>query len=284
VTEGPAILRAVAALRAQVAAWRSEGQVVALVPTMGALHSGHLTLVHNALALCTRVVVTIFVNPAQFGPNEDFARYPRQESVDAGLAGQAGAHLIYAPGAEEMYPDGFRTTVGVGGPLGQVLDAAHRPGHFEGVATVVAKLLLQALPDAAFFGEKDWQQLQVIRRMTTDLDIPVRIHGVPTVREPDGLALSSRNTYLTTAERASAASLPHILHDTAVQIAAGAPVEPALASARARLLRAGFEAVDYVELADPTTLAPLRRADRPGRLLAAARIGRTRLIDNLAVG
>ena len=282
-TAGLPVARSVGALRTAIAAWRAEGLRVALVPTMGALHQGHLALVAAALAACERVVVTIFVNPTQFGPNEDFARYPRQEAADAALVVQAGGHLVFAPGGGEMYPEGFRTTVAVGGTLGEVLEAAHRPGHFEGVATVVAKLLLQALPDDAFFGEKDWQQLQVIRRMVADLNLPVRIHGVPTVRESDGLALSSRNAYLSGTERIVAANLPRILQDTATQLAAGATVEPALASARARLLKAGFDSVDYVALADAETLAPLRRADRPARVLVAARVGRTRLIDNIGI-
>ena len=272
-----------ASLRARVAAWRAEGGGIALVPTMGALHQGHLALVEAARRACARVVVSIFVNPTQFGPGEDFARYPRHEAADLALLAEAGAHLAYLPSAAAMYPEGFCTTVSVAGPLAEVLEAAHRPGHFQGVATVVAKLLIQAGPDHAFFGEKDWQQLQVIRRMAADLDLPVGVHGVPTVREADGLALSSRNVYLLPAERGVAAALPRILNDTARQVAAGAPVEPALASARARLLKAGFSSVDYVELADAETLAPLRRWDRACRVLAAARLGRTRLIDNVAV-
>ncbi len=280
---GLPVLHGIAELRRQIGQWREAGDGVGLVPTMGALHAGHLALVRAALGQHPRAVVSIFVNPTQFGPGEDFELYPRQPEADAALLADAGVSALYLPRVEEMYPDGFATQIQVGGPISQVLDAVHRPGHFTAVATVVCKLLMQALPDSAYFGEKDYQQLQLVRRMARDLDLPVAIRAVPTVREADGLALSSRNAYLSDAERATAAMLPRILQDAAVQIGAGAAVDPVLASARARLQRAGIAAIDYLELCDATSLLALRRADRPCRLLAAVRVGRTRLIDNFAV-
>ena len=285
---GPAglteIVRGVADLRRVVAGWRQRGCRVGLVPTMGALHEGHLALVTAARAACDRVVVSIFVNPTQFGPQDDLARYPRREAEDLALLAGGGAHLLFAPDVAAMYPAGFTTEVRVRGPLTAGLDGAQRPGHFEGVATVVAKLMLQALPDAAFFGEKDYQQLLVVRRMCTDLDLPVQVVGVPTVREADGLARSSRNAYLSVAERAAAAALPAILQEVGRRIGADSLVSGALAEGRAALAEAGFAPVDYLELCDATTLEPLDRLDgRPARLLVAARLGTTRLIDNLAV-
>jgi len=250
---------------------------------MGALHDGHLSLVRLALRDCDRAAATIFVNPRQFGPREDFSAYPRAEAADAGMLARAGAHLLFAPPPDEMYPPGHVTTVAVGGTLTRGLCAPFRPGHFEGVATVVCKLLLQALPDRAWFGEKDWQQLQVIRRMALDLDVPVAIEGGPTVREADGLAMSSRNAYLSAAERRSAASLPRIMEDAARRIAAGAPADPALDDARRALLAAGFTSVDYVALCDGDSLAPLAAAAPGARLFVAAHLGRTRLIDNRAL-
>ncbi len=276
------IARSVRALRAQVRAWRAEGLSVGLVPTMGAMHVGHLSLVRLALCECDRAIATVFVNPRQFGPREDFAAYPRTEAEDAAKLAQAGAHLLFAPPPAEMYPPGHVTTVAVGGTLTQGLCAPFRPGHFEGVATIVCKLLLQALPDRAWFGEKDWQQLQVIRRMALDLDVPVAIEGGPTVREPDGLAMSSRNAYLGTAERRIAKRLPVILRETAERLAAGAAAEPVLAQARQALLAAGFTAVDYVALCDGATLQALPATAPGARLFAAAHLGRTRLIDNIA--
>ena len=276
------VVRAVAALRREVARWRNAGKTVALVPTMGALHAGHVALVERGRALADRVVVSLFVNPAQFAPHEDFARYPRDEAGDA--AKLAGAHtdLLYLPPLEEIYPPGFAATVDVG-DVAVGLDGRFRPGHFRGVATVVAKLLLQASPDVACFGEKDYQQLQVVKRLARDLDIPVRIEGVATVREPDGLALSSRNLYLSPAERAVAPTLYRVLGETAARLEAGEAAAPAVADAAAALLGAGFTKIDYVEACDALTLAPLGRADRPGRLLAAAWLGKTRLIDNVPV-
>ena len=276
------VVRTVGELHARVAVWRAGGERVGLVPTMGALHEGHLSLVARALENCDRVVVTLFVNPKQFGPNEDFARYPRDEQADAAKLAAAGADLLYAPDVATMYGAGFATTVTVTG-LTDGMEGAVRPGHFAGVATVVAKLLNQAGADDAYFGEKDYQQLCVIRRMAGDLDIATRIHGVPTVREADGLALSSRNAYLTPAQRKAAPALQRALAEAAAALMQGAAVTPTLDTARAAILKAGFDAVDYVELRDADTLAPLASLTRPARLLAAARLGQTRLIDNLAV-
>ncbi len=280
---GLAVLRSVAELRALVRAWRADGLSVGLVPTMGALHEGHLTLARAALAACDRVVATIFVNPMQFGPGEDYAAYPRGEDRDRGLLERAGAHALFAPDAAAMYPEGFTTSVRVDGSLTERLCGPWRPGHFEGVATVVTKLLLQALPDRAYFGEKDFQQLQVIRRLAADLDIPVAIHGVPTVREADGLALSSRNAYLSPAERRIAAALPATLRDLAAAVAGRDVPESLVEAARDRLVAAGFESVDYLTVAEADTLAPAARGGPTARVFAAARIGRTRLIDNWPV-
>ncbi|MDF2766420.1 MAG: panC, partial [Rhodospirillales bacterium] len=232
-------VRTVPELRERIAAWREADQTIALVPTMGALHEGHLSLVTLARSLCARTVVSLFVNPTQFGPNEDLSAYPRDEAGDAAKLAEAGADLLYAPTVSEMYPKGFATRVTVSG-LTDHLCGPHRPGHFEGVATVVTKLLLQGLPDAAVFGEKDWQQLQVIRRLARDLDIPVEIVGAPTVREPDGLAMSSRNAYLAPAERAVAATLPQVLSELARAVATGEPCRAAEEKALRTLLEAGF--------------------------------------------
>ena len=276
-----AVARNVAELRRRVRAWRRAGETVALVPTMGALHAGHLALVMRARELCDRVVASLFVNPTQFAPNEDFARYPRDESGDAAKLAAARCDLLYAPPLEEMYPQGFSTSIGAGAlAAGQC--GRFRPGHFSGVATVVTKLLQQAQADVACFGEKDWQQLQVIRRVVRDLDIAVRIEGVPIVREADGLALSSRNAYLSPAERAAAPALQRTLRDIARRLERGeASVAAALEAAVGELGRAGFTKIDYVDAVEAETLAPLARADRPGRILAAAWLGRTRLIDNV---
>lgn len=277
------VARTVAALRRRVGAWRADGEPVGLVPTMGALHAGHLALVAAARARCRRAVVSIFVNPKQFGPREDFSTYPRPEADDLAKLAAAGADLAYIPAVDEMYPDGFTTTISLGGPA-LPLDGAHRPGHFDGVATVVAKLLTQVAPDAAFFGEKDYQQLLVVRRMARDLDLPVEIVGVPTVREPDGLALSSRNVYLSAAERRVAPTLHRAMRTAADAIAKGAPAAPVIERAAAELTADGFQ-VEYLELRDAASLEPLSAIipARPARLLAAARLGKTRLIDNLPV-
>ncbi len=276
------IVRTVRDLRAVVAGWRRAGDRVALVTTMGALHAGHLALVEEARRRGDRAIATIFVNPLQFGAHEDLDRYPRQEAADAAALAGVGCDLLFAPPADEMYPAGFATQVSVAG-VTEDLDGAARPGHFDGVATVVAKLLNQAQADVAIFGEKDYQQLLTIRRLARDLDIPTEIVGHPTVREADGLALSSRNAYLSADERARAVELPRAMRAAADAIRGGQEVDSALLAATQRLLGAGFSAVDYVELRDADTLAPIRRLDRPARLLAAARIGSTRLIDNIAV-
>ena len=281
-TGDTAMARTVAALREAVAGWRARRERVGLVPTMGALHRGHLALVAAARRDCQRVVASLFVNPKQFGPREDFAAYPRDEAADLAKFREGGVDLVFAPTVEEMYPGGFATAVQVGG-IGDALEGAHRSGHFDGVATVVSKLLLQCLPDAAYFGEKDYQQLMVVRRMARDLDIPVRIEGVPTVREPDGLALSSRNVYLSPEERRVAPRLHRVLHDTAAAIVASPDTVAAnIDTGLAALRQAGFVA-DYLEMRDAADLSPMIALDRPARLLTAARLGRTRLIDNIPV-
>ena len=276
------IVRSVAELRAQVAAWRGAGERIALVPTMGALHAGHLALVRRGRELAERAVASVFVNPTQFAPNEDFARYPRDEAGDAAKLASAGCDLMYAPTVAEMYDAGRATSIAVGGPA-QGLCADFRPQMFGGVALVVTKLLLQAQPDFVMFGEKDYQQLLVVRRFVRDLDIPVEVVGLATVREADGLALSSRNAYLTPDERACAPELQRALAEAAAAIAGGGEVAGALAAARRRLAAAGFDPIDYIELRDAETLAPVSAPQRPARLLAAAWMGRTRLIDNVPV-
>ena len=275
-----AVARSVGELRRRIRAWRRAGETVALVPTMGALHAGHVALVARARELCDRVVASLFVNPTQFAPNEDFARYPRDEGGDAAKLVAARCDLLYAPPLQEMYPEGFSTSISPGS-IAEGQCGPFRPGHFAGVATVVTKLLQQAQADVACFGEKDWQQLQVIRRVVRDLDIAVRIEGVPIVREADGLALSSRNVYLTPAERAVAPALQRMLRELAQRIEQGEDVAAAVADGIAQLSRAGFTKADYVEAVDAETLAPYTRGDRPGRILAAAWLGRTRLIDNV---
>jgi pantoate--beta-alanine ligase len=274
------VVTTVAELRSRVARWRNEGDTIALVPTMGALHRGHLALVRAARESAARVCATIFVNPTQFAPGEDFASYPRQERADEELLRGERADLLFMPSVEEMYAAGHSTRVRVGGPA-DTLEEQFRPSHFDGVATVVAKLLLQAGPDVAFFGEKDYQQLMVIRRMVRDLDIPVRIEGVPTVREADGLALSSRNAYLTTEERKVAPALHRTIDAVARAVAGGASPAGETARASEALVQAGFRKVDYVAVRDAETLEPLQDASRPARVLAAAWLGRARLIDNV---
>jgi pantoate--beta-alanine ligase len=277
-----AVVRRVADLRALVRGFRAKGETVALVPTMGALHDGHLALVKAGQRECDRVIATIFVNPTQFGPNEDFASYPRDEASDLAKLRSVGAGGAFLPTVEEMYPAGASTTVTVAG-VSEGLCGPIRPGHFAGVATVVSKLLLQALPDVALFGEKDYQQLQVIKRMARDLDIPSRIVGVPTVREADGLAMSSRNWYLTPEQRKLAPRLHQVLLALGQALTAGGPTEPLLSQGRAELEQGGFDPVQYLELRDADGLAPLTWAERPARLLVAAYLGKTRLIDNIPV-
>jgi pantoate--beta-alanine ligase len=276
------VARTVADLRAAVAAWRREGARIGLVPTMGALHEGHLSLVDLAAQHADRVVVSLFVNPAQFAPGEDFEAYPRTEAGDAGKLAARPAHLLFAPNGREMYPPGFVTSVQVGG-VAQGLEAAIRPHFFNGVATVVAKLLIQCAPDVAVFGEKDYQQLLVVRRLARDLNLPVDIIAGPTVREADGLAMSSRNAYLSAEERRIAASFNRVLNDVAGEVVAGTPVAEATARGREALLQAGFEVVQYLEVRDAETLAPLESVDRPARVLGAVKLAATRLIDNVAV-
>jgi len=276
------IIRDIIALRAALADLRAAGGGVALVPTMGALHDGHMALVEEARRHARHVVTSIFVNPTQFAPTEDLSTYPRREATDAHMLAEAGVAILWAPTVEKVYPDGFASSITVGG-VAEPLEGAHRPGHFAGVATVVAKLFNQVQPDIALFGEKDWQQLAVIRRMARDLDFPLDIIGVRIQRDEHGLALSSRNAYLTDEERQQALALPRALGEAARRIAKGADVAQALAHASDQLTAHGFGPIDYVSLCDPDTLQPLDRLDRPGRLLAAAKLGRTRLIDNLAV-
>jgi len=274
-------VRTIAELRGAIAAFRAEGARVALVPTMGALHAGHMALVEAAKRPGTRVVASIFVNPKQFGANEDLGRYPRKELADTRLLTEAGCDLLWLPPVEVIYPDGFATNISVAG-VSEGLDGAARPGHFDGVATIVAKLFNQVAPDIAWFGEKDFQQLAVIRRMVADLDMAIDIAGVPTQRDDDGLALSSRNVYLDDVQRAKAVALPRALGVAARAIEKGGDPDAALATARDALAAAGFD-VDYVALVDAETLAEQPDPARERRLLAAARMGTTRLIDNIAV-
>ncbi len=275
------IVRTVGELRARVADWRRGDLSVGVVPTMGALHAGHLALVQASLAECSRTVVTLFVNPTQFGDGEDLSRYPRNEADDAAKVTAEGAHVLFAPDAAEMYPADFDAAIRIGG-VTEELETAHRPGHFDGVATVVAKLLLQSGADRAYFGEKDYQQLCTVKKLVRDLDIHCEIRGVPTVRETDGLALSSRNAYLDAAQRAAAPALHQTLVAAAQRIAAEDPPDDVEAWAMRELLAAGFDAVDYVAVRDAETLAP-PAPGRPLRLLATARMGATRLLDNVAV-
>ena len=279
-------------LRDAVTALKNGGKAdpatLALVPTMGALHEGHLTLVRAAKARADHVAVSIFVNPRQFGPNEDLDAYPRRLAADAALLEAEGVDLLWAPTVDQVYPEGYATNVSVSG-LDAVLCGAARPGHFDGVATIVGKLFNQVRPDIALFGEKDWQQLAIIRRMARDLDLTQpyadAILGVPTVREADGLAMSSRNQYLTPEQRVQAAGLSQAMRKAIAAIESGGVVADALATLRADVLGSGFVSVDYADLRDAETLEDLPAlSGRPARLLVAARIGKARLIDNMAVG
>jgi pantoate--beta-alanine ligase len=279
-----AIVRTRADLRAHVARWHAADRTVAIVPTMGALHAGHLSLIGLAKTRADMAVASLFVNPTQFAPSEDFDAYPRDEHNDAQLLAAAGCDLLYAPPAEEIYPAGFATSITVAGVSGP-MEGAARPTHFAGVATVVAKLLIQCAADVAIFGEKDYQQLQVIRRLVRDLDLPTQVVGAPIVRADDGLALSSRNAYLTRSERALAPALNRTLSVAARSLANGASVASVEAEGRAALLAAGFEAVDYFEVRNPDDLTWMGPApiSAPARVLATVRLGRTRLLDNIAV-
>jgi pantoate--beta-alanine ligase len=276
------IIRGKEELRAALAALRADGGAVAFVPTMGALHAGHMALVAEARRHAPHVIVSIFVNPTQFGPAEDLSRYPRREASDAKMLDDAGTAILWAPDTATVYPEGPLATVKAG-PAAEGLDGVSRPGHFDGVATVVARLFEAVRPDVAVFGEKDYQQLLVIRQMVAALDLPVAIVAVPTQRDADGLALSSRNLYLSDEERLAARALPRALGEAASAIAAGTRAAEAIGKAEDALVRAGFGPIDYVELRDAQTLAPVERAERPARLLAAAWLGSTRLIDNLPV-
>ncbi|MEX1147680.1 MAG: pantoate--beta-alanine ligase [Sphingomonadales bacterium] len=276
------VVRTVDDLRDQVRAWRADRQRVALVPTMGALHHGHLSIVHLARQHADRVVVSIFVNPKQFGPGEDFDRYPRQEDDDRRKLEEAATDLLYAPTPPEMYPDGFATTVSVRG-VTEGLCGGARPGHFDGVTTVVTKLLLQCLPDVALFGEKDYQQYLTLKHLVRDLDIPLTVLPAPIVRDADGLATSSRNVYLSPAERSVALTLPATLNTLVEALGDGRDAAPLLAEGVCKLKAAGFDPVDYLELRDAETLVLVDRVRSPARILAAAHVGRTRLIDNMAV-
>lgn len=278
------VVRTHADLRAQVQAARASGSRVALAPTMGALHKGHLSLITLAAARAEFVIASVFVNPTQFAPGEDFLAYPRDEGRDVALLATAGCHLVYAPPVQAIYPPGFNTTVSVAGVSGP-LEGAVRPSHFSGVATVVTKLLIQVTPDVAVFGEKDYQQLQVVRRLALDLGLPVEIIAAPIVRDPDGLALSSRNAYLSDAQRQVAPALYRALQHAVSQLASGVAVSDVEAEAGANLIAAGFDAVDYFEVRGPCELERLGPGPLAGvgRILAAARLGPTRLIDNIAV-
>jgi len=283
-THRPKIAKSVASLRRALAPWRDAGETIALVPTMGALHDGHLSLVRHSRRRADRVVVSIFVNPAQFAPAEDFSTYPRTFDSDLAALAREKTDLVWAPAnAAVMYPEGFATRIVPEGPATAGLEDAFRPDFFKGVATVVAKLFTQVAPDFALFGEKDYQQLKVVTRMARDLDLPLRVIGARTVRERDGLAMSSRNVYLAADERAAAPVLYRVLTLCARKIAAGRPIATIMAEGREAIVRAGFT-LDYLEARHAETLAPIAAAkDGPIRLLVAARIGKTRLIDNTGV-
>ena len=276
------IVRNVADLRAAIAAARKNGSKIGLVPTMGSLHEGHLSLVRAAKQRRPFVVATLFVNPKQFAPHEDFDRYPRDEAGDAKQLASAGCDLLFAPERSVMYPEGFATSVLVSS-VSTMLEGQMRPHFFGGVATVVTKLLLQTLPDAAFFGEKDYQQLLVIKQLARDLDIPVEIVGCPTVREHDGLAMSSRNAYLSADERRIATRLNAVLHDAIKALHDNTPVDAVETEATRHLSAAGFTSIDYVAVRNANTLQPITSSAEPTRILAAAWLGKTRLIDNMAV-
>ncbi len=276
------VIRSSAELRDKVAAWKRSGMLVGVVPTMGALHDGHMSLVREARKQSDRVIVTIFVNPMQFNNASDLEKYPRDEAHDLAMLEAEGVDVLFAPGVDEVYPEGFSTKISVAG-VSEPLEGAFRPGHFDGVATVVAKLFGMTQAGRAFFGEKDWQQLQVVRRLVADLNIPVRIIGCPTIREADGLAMSSRNVRLTEAERAQAPALHAIMQAAAARMRAGVSVQGALLDAQAEILEAGFREVEYLDLRTAEGLRPAADLAEPARMLVAAWLGDVRLIDNIAV-
>lgn len=276
------ILRTVAELRAQVAAWKAEGHSVGVVPTMGALHEGHLSLARAARRDCGRVITTIFVNPKQFNNPDDLLKYPRTEDNDAILLATVGVDTVFAPAVDEVYPDGFVTNISVGG-VSAPLEGALRPGHFDGVATVVTKLFGMTQADRGYFGQKDWQQLQVVRQLVRDLNLKVEIVGCETVRDPDGLAMSSRNQRLTAQGRSKAPALYAAMLAAAREFRDGVSLPDALGRARAAVLKEGFDRVEYIDLVDADRLGPITDATRPLRLLAAAWLDDVRLIDNIAV-
>ncbi|WP_323007206.1 pantoate--beta-alanine ligase [Pseudorhodobacter sp.] len=278
----PLVLREIAELRAVVAGWKAAGDVVGVVPTMGALHEGHLSLVRAAQADCQRVIVTIFVNPKQFNNLEDLSKYPRTEMADRAVLAPLGVDVVFVPAPTEIYPHGFSTKVSVKGVSGP-LEGAHRPGHFDGVATVVAKLFGITQADRGYFGQKDWQQLQVVRRMAADLNLAVTVIGCETIREADGLAMSSRNARLTADARTKAPALYAAMQTAATAIRGGMAISKAMKAARAEVLAAGFEEVEYIELRSAAMLERVSRLEAPARMLAAARIGGVRMIDNIAV-
>lgn len=276
------VIRSSAELREKVATWKRSGMLVGVVPTMGALHDGHMSLVQAARKQSDRVIVTIFVNPMQFNNKDDLTKYPRDEGHDLAMLEAEGVDVLFAPGVDEVYPEGFATVVSVSG-VSEPLEGAFRPGHFEGVATVVCKLFGMTQAGRAFFGEKDWQQLQVVRRLVADLNIPIRIIGCPTIREADGLAMSSRNVRLSAEERALAPRLHEIMQATAATLRAGAPFEPTMDAARAAVLEAGFREIDYLECRSTEGLRPMCALSGPARMLVAAWLGDVRLIDNIEV-
>lgn len=276
------VIRDAAALRAATSAWREGGDRIALVPTMGYLHEGHLALVARARELAPRVITTIFVNPTQFAPHEDLGRYPRDEAGDIAKLEAAGCDVLFAPGVETVYPPGFATSIAMRGPA-EGLEGTHRPQMFGGVALVCTRLFGLCAADVAVFGEKDWQQVMVVRQVAQDLALPLTIETVPTIRAPDGLALSSRNAYLDPAARGQATALHAALEHAALRLRAGALATEACAEAEARLREAGFRQVDYVALRRTRDFAEMERLDEPGRVLGAAWLGQVRLIDNLPV-
>lgn len=276
------VIRSSAELQEKVATWKRSGMLVGVVPTMGALHDGHMSLVREARRQSDRVIVTIFVNPMQFNNPDDLTKYPRNEDHDLALLRAEGVDVLFAPGVEEVYPEGFATVVAVSG-VSEPLEGAFRPGHFEGVATVVSKLFGMTQAGRAFFGEKDWQQLQVVRRLVTDLNIPVRVIGCPTIREADGLAMSSRNVRLSAAERATAPKLHAAMQAAAAAMRQGTPVSEALEAAKVAILAAGFHDIEYLDLRSAEGLRPLTALSEPARMLVAVYLGDVRLIDNIAV-